>query len=119
MFPGLGGVVRPALLGAARCAVAEADELVRRASPGDDVTPIGEGTLLDWIYPPDDVTYAAVLAGTDLLCDRRLVLDGPSELPEHLRKAGAGRRIIMHGMHSVVDWLCSAVWEDGVLVRSL
>jgi hypothetical protein len=25
----------------------------------------------------------------------------------------------MHGMHSVVDWLCFAVWEDGVLVRSL
>ena len=25
----------------------------------------------------------------------------------------------MHGMHSVVDWLCFAVWEDGELVRSL
>jgi hypothetical protein len=32
---------------------------------------------------------------------------------------GAGRRIVMHGMHSVVDWLCFAVWEDGRLVRSL
>jgi hypothetical protein len=53
------------------------------------------------------------------LCDRRLVLDYPSELPEHLRSAGAGRRIIMHGMHSVVDWFCFAVWEDGRLVRSL
>jgi hypothetical protein len=36
-----------------------------------------------------------------------------------MRAAGAGRRIIMHGMHSVVDWLCFAVWEDGTLVRSL
>jgi hypothetical protein len=25
----------------------------------------------------------------------------------------------MHGMHSGVDWLAFAVWEDGVLVRSL
>jgi len=25
----------------------------------------------------------------------------------------------MHGMHSVVDWLCFAVWEDGRLIRSL
>lgn len=25
----------------------------------------------------------------------------------------------MHGMHSVVDWLCFAVWENGKLVRSL
>jgi len=48
-----------------------------------------------------------------------LVPDRPSDLPEHLRKAGAGRRIIMHGMHSFVDWLAFAVWEDGVPVRSL
>lgn len=32
---------------------------------------------------------------------------------------GAGRRVIMHGMHSVVDWPCFAVWEDGRLIRSL
>ncbi len=57
--------------------------------------------------------------GAELYCDRRLVLDRPSQLPEHLRQAGAGRRIIMHGMHSMVDWLGFAVWEDGVLVRSL
>ena len=25
----------------------------------------------------------------------------------------------MHGMHSVSDWLCFAVWENGSLVRSL
>jgi hypothetical protein len=25
----------------------------------------------------------------------------------------------MHAMHSVVDWTCFAVWEDGTLVRSL
>ena len=25
----------------------------------------------------------------------------------------------MHGMHSVSDWLCFAVWENGSLVRAL
>jgi hypothetical protein len=30
-----------------------------------------------------------------------------------------GRRICLHAMHSVVDWLAFAVWEDGELVRSL
>jgi hypothetical protein len=113
------GDLRPALLGATRCDLAEAEDLVQQAYPGYHMTPIGDGTLFDCPYPPDDVTYATVLAGADLLCDRRLVLDRPSELPEHLRKAGAGRRIIMYGMHSVVDWLCFAVWEDGELVRSL
>ncbi|WP_405115983.1 hypothetical protein OG559_14525 [Micromonospora sp. NBC_01405] len=108
-----------ALRGATPCDPAEAEELVRWAHPEYEVSRAGDGTLFDRPYPPDDITYAAVLAGAELLCDRRLVLDRPSALPEHLHAAGAGRRIVMHGMHSVVDWLCFAVWEDGELVRSL
>lgn len=113
------GDIRPALLGATRAERSEAEELVRQVHPGYLVEPADESTLFDDVYPPDDLTYAAVLAGAELYCDRRLVLDRPSELPEHLRRAGVGRRIIMHGMHSVVDWLGFAVWEDGVLIRSL
>jgi hypothetical protein len=113
------GDLRPALLGATRSERAEVERLVRQHYPGYLVASADDGTLSDDLYPPDDITYATVLAGTELLCDRRLVLDYPSELPEHLRNAGAGRRIIMHGMHSVVDWFCFAVWEDGRLVRSL
>lgn len=112
------GDLRPALLGATPCDPAEAEAVVRRILPGYGVTPDGDGTL-DATYPPDYVTQVAVLAGAEVLCDRRLVLDRPSELPEHLLRAGAGRRIVMHGMHSVVDWLSFAVWEDGRLVRSL
>ena len=113
------GDIRPALLGATRSDRTEVEQLVRQVHPGYLVTPAGDGTLSDDIYPPDDTTYATVLAGAELVCDQRLALDRPSELPEHLLAAGAGRRIIMHGMHSVVDWLCFAVWEDGRLVRSL
>ncbi|MGX6607983.1 DUF6928 family protein, partial [Micromonosporaceae bacterium Da 78-11] len=112
------GDLRPALLGATRSDPAEADEVVREIFPGRDVIPAGSSTL-DVTYPPDDFTQVTVLAGAELLCDRRLVLGRPSELPEHLLRAGAGRRIIMHGMHSVVDWFCFAVWEDGKLVRSV
>ncbi len=83
------------------------------------MTLAGETTLVEGANPPDDVTRVAVLAGADLFCDWRLVLDRPSQIPEHLLEAAAGRRIIMHGMHSVVDWLCFAVWEDGQLIRSL
>ncbi|MER7333665.1 MULTISPECIES: DUF6928 family protein [unclassified Micromonospora] len=113
------GDIRPALLGATRSNRAETEALVRQVHPGYVVEPADDGTLFEDIYPPDDVTYATVVAGVELYCDRRLMLDRPSELPEHLRQAGAGRRIIMHGMHSVVDWLGFAVWEDGVLIRSL
>jgi hypothetical protein len=113
------GDIRPALRGATRSERAETAALVRQVHPGYVVEPADDGTLFDDVYPPDDVTYATVMAGAELYCDRRLVFDRPSALPEHLLQAGAGRRIIMHGMHSVVDWLCFAVWEDGVLVRSL
>lgn len=113
------GDIRPALLGATRSERSEVEELVHEIHPGYLVGSADDGTLRDGLYPPDDITYATVLAGAELFCDRRLVLNRPSELPEHLRNAGAGRRIIMHGMHSVVDWLGFAVWEDGILIRSL
>ncbi|GAA3746107.1 DUF6928 family protein [Micromonospora maritima] len=112
------GDLRPALRAAVPSDPAEAEAAVRQALPGYEVTPAGD-SVLDVTWPPDDVTHVAVLPGATLLCDRRLVLDRPSELPGHLLRLGAGRRIVMHGMHSVVDWLCFAVWEDGKLVRSL
>jgi hypothetical protein len=113
------GDIRPALLGATRSERSEVEELVRRVHPGYEVATAEDGTLWEDCYPSEDITYATALAGVDLFCDSRLVLDRPSELPKHLQEAGAGRRIVMHGMHSVVDWLCFAVWEDGRLIRSL
>jgi hypothetical protein len=113
------GDIRPALLGATRCERSEAEEAVRRIHPGYEVAAAEDSSLLEDVYPADDITYATVLAGAELFCDRRLVLDRPSKLPKHLLEAAAGRRILMHGMHSMSDWLCFAVWEDGRLVRSL
>ena len=113
------GDLRPALGGAVPADPGEALDLVRELHPGYEVTPIGDGPLGDYCYPPHDTSYATVLAGAELFCDRRLVSDLPSRLPARLLQAGAGRRIIMHGMHSSSDWLGFAVWEDGELVRSL
>lgn len=112
------GDLRQSLRTAALPDQAATTALVREAFPGYEVTP-GEDQNLGITYPPDEVTLATVLPGAALLCDNRLVLDRPSELSDHLIDLAAGRRIVMHGMHSVVDWLCFAVWEDGRLVRSL
>jgi hypothetical protein len=112
------GDVRSALAGVSDPDRAAAERLVRRVHPGFAVEEIADGTLAG-TYPPDDVTCGLSVAGVDLVIDRRLMLDRPSELPEHLRRLGAGRRIVLHGMHSVVDWLAFAIWEDGTLVRSL
>jgi hypothetical protein len=113
------GDIRPSLLGATRCEPGEAEELVRLVHPGYEVVPADDGTLGEDVYPPEDVTYVAVLAGADLTCDRRLMFDHPSQLPTHLLEAGAGGRILLHGMHSVSDALSFAVWEDRQLIRSL
>ncbi|GID29354.1 DUF6928 family protein [Paractinoplanes brasiliensis] len=112
------GDLRQVLPGPAAPDPGPAEALLHKIFPGYAVTPAGVSTL-DVTYPPEDVAHVAVLAGAELVCDQRLVLDRPSELPEHLIEAGAGRRIVLHGMHSVVDWLGFAVWEDGKLVRSL
>ncbi|MER7274527.1 hypothetical protein ABT369_08730 [Dactylosporangium sp. NPDC000244] len=113
------GGLRPALRGAVRSEPAQVIDRVRELHPGYEVTAIGDGSLGDYAYPPDDTSYATVLAGAELFCDRRLICDRPSQLPDRLLEAGAGRRIIMHGMHSASDWLCFAVWDNGDLVRSL
>jgi hypothetical protein len=113
------GDVPSALLGATRFGRSEAEKFVRRVYPGYGLAPADDGTLEHGVYPADGITYATVLAGVDLICDRRLMFDRPSELPAHLLAIGAGRRIVVHGMHSVSDWLSFAVWEDGRLIRSL
>ncbi|MEU7868880.1 hypothetical protein [Dactylosporangium sp. NPDC049140] len=99
---------------------APVEELVRRAFPGYDVRrdPTEDSSLLD-TYPPVDVTYATVRPAASVLLDRRLAFDYPTRLDAHLLGLGAGRRTILFGMHSVVDWLGFAVWDDGVLVRAL
>lgn len=59
------------------------------------------------------------MPGVDIACGWQLVGEYPSELPAHLVAASAGRRLVLHAMHSVVDFLAFAVWEDCRLVRSL
>ncbi|GAB3850072.1 DUF6928 family protein [Dactylosporangium cerinum] len=109
------GDLRTVLRGAVRSDPAEVIDLVRRLHPTYEVTPIGDGSLGEDTYPPDDTTYATVLGGAQLFCDQRLVAYDTAQL----LRAAAGRRLIMHQMHSAVDALSFAVWENGDLVRSV
>ncbi|WP_372499361.1 DUF6928 family protein [Streptomyces lichenis] len=63
------------------------------------------------MYPPAGLTYAGSFAGVELVCDRRLMSVRPSELPAPLHETAAGRRVLLHAMHSVSDSLTFAVWE--------
>jgi len=113
------GDVRSALSTMADSDPGAAASLVRRAFPGRTVTADGGTSLWDAVFPEPYVAYAASHGGVDLLADRRLMFGRPSDLPEHLHAIAAGRRIVLHGMHSVSDWLSFAVWEDRRLIRSL
>jgi uncharacterized protein DUF6928 len=88
-----------------------------RAGPAGAAGP--GGTLGDEIYPAEGIVYAGSFPGIDVLCDRDVMTGRPSQLPGRLLAPGAGRRVTLHAMHSASDWLGYAVWQDGVLVRSL
>jgi hypothetical protein len=77
------------------------------------------GFLSDHIYPPEGLVYAGSFPGVDVLCDRAVMADRPSQLPAQFHLPGAGRRMILHVMHSVSDWFGYALWHDGTLLRSL
>lgn len=94
--------------------------LVNRTNPGWDRTaPPLSGSLDGDVYPRDGTVYAGAFPGIDILCDRQVMLDRPSLLAPHLLRAAPRRKVILHAMHSVVDWFAFAVWENGALVRSL
>ncbi|MET7397944.1 hypothetical protein ABZS66_31090 [Dactylosporangium sp. NPDC005572] len=93
--------------------------LAERLHPGYRIEPGDGDNLWEGCYPPDDTLYALSVPGLDLACDKRFMLDRPSRLPPHLLRLGAGRRVLLHAMHSGSDWLAFAVWENGALVRSL
>lgn len=93
--------------------------MMRRLYPGAEIEECEGSNLYDGVYPPKGAAYAASWPGVDVIGDQRVMIDAPSQLPEHLVAASAGRRLVLHAMHSVVDWLAFAVWEDGHLVRAL
>ncbi|MFF0387589.1 DUF6928 family protein [Kitasatospora sp. NPDC004615] len=99
----------------------QAAALLARIRPGHrlDAGNDEPWALAEALYPPEGTVCALSVPGLDLICDQEVMLGLPSQLPEHLVAAGRGRRLYLHAMHSVSDWLAFAVWDDGRLVRSL
>jgi len=93
--------------------------LVAATHPAWEGTASSDGDLLDGCYPPEGTVYAGSFSGIDILCDRDVMDYLPSEFPARYLDAAAGRRVILHAMHSVSDTFAYAIWENGSLVRSL
>jgi hypothetical protein len=93
--------------------------LVAATHPAWEGTASSVGDLFDGCYPPEGTVYAGSFPGIDILCDRDVMDYQPSEFPARYLDAAAGRRVILHAMHSVTDTFAYGIWENGGLVRSL
>ncbi|HEY1628097.1 MAG TPA: hypothetical protein VGG16_30345 [Streptosporangiaceae bacterium] len=94
-------------------------DLMARAYPGWTATPTEGEFLHDATFPPEGIAYAGSFPAADIICDQEFMLEHPSQLSPNLVALGEGRRLVLHTMHSVVDFFAFGVWEDGTLVRSL
>jgi hypothetical protein len=93
--------------------------LVAATHPAWEGTASSDGSLLDVCYPPAGMVYAGSFPGVDILCDGDVMDYLPSEFPTRYLDNAAGRRVLLHAMHSVTDTFAYAIWENGRLVRSL
>ena len=93
--------------------------LVAATHPAWEGAASSQGNLFDDCYPPEGTVYAGSFPGIDILCDRDVMDYQPSEFPARYLNAAAGRRVILHAMHSVTDTFAYAIWDNGSLVRSL
>lgn len=75
------------------------------------------GADLSYTYVCDGVVVAGCFSGLHIIAASEVAIDRPSQLADKF--IAAEGKTILHAMHSVVDWFAFAVWEDGVLLRSL
>ncbi|MBK8018139.1 MAG: hypothetical protein IPK20_16380 [Betaproteobacteria bacterium] len=75
------------------------------------------GADLSCTYVRGDTVIAGCFPGLRILGASEVAIDRPSRLPSKF--IAAQGTTLLHAMHSVVDWFAFAIWEDGVLRRSL
>lgn len=116
MDPGVN--VRKVLQGKPSSDAARAASLASSLFPGAKVRKIGDGTLGESLNPPDGEAYIGCYPGLTVIAAPELGADDPTATPSRFLRPGPGR-VVVHAMHSVVDWFAFAVWEDGKLRRAL
>ena len=92
--------------------------LLNRLYPGEKLEKIEDGDL-SYTSPPDDVIYAGHFDGVAVIAAKEFGIDNPSKINNRFISESPFKNIYLQAMHSVVDWLAFAKWEDGGLSRSL
>ncbi len=94
------------------------DSLIKKLFPNEKMEAIADGHLA-YTHPPNDIIYAGCFGGVSVVAAKEFGGDYPSKVDPRFLDPSLGAHIYLHAMHSVVDWLAFAKWENGTLVRSL
>ena len=97
---------------------ARALDLAGRLFPAESLQPLPDGDLSRTSPRGRDIC-AGCYADVSVIAAEELAIDVPSKLPARFLDEARSRRVVLHAMHSVVDWFAYAIWQDGQLQRSL
>lgn len=92
--------------------------LVAELFPSETLVPAGDGDLTH-TCPPDDQVVAGCFPGVSIVAAKEFGIDYPSRLDPRILRRFATQELVLHAMHSVVDWFAFAVWNRGKLTRAL
>ena len=93
-------------------------ELGKRLFPSDKLESLNDATL-SFTCPPDNELVVGCVSGISILAAKEFGIDRPSQLPAIFTSQAPMGTTYLHAMHSAVDWFAFAVWENGILRRSL
>lgn len=94
------------------------ENLAKTLFPNEKLTLLGDGDL-SFTCPPDNELHIGCFKGVSIVAAKEFGIDYPSTLPPKFIDACANGKVILHAMHSAVDWFAFAIWENGTLIRSL
>ncbi len=93
-------------------------QIVADLFPKEELELIEDGNLC-FTCPPKYEIVAGYFLGVFVVAAEDFALDYPSKLDQAFLQSKYGGTVILHAMHSVVDWFAFAIWKDGELQRSL
>jgi hypothetical protein len=96
----------------------ETSRIAQALFPRETLDPLEDGDL-SCTCPPDDVLCIGCFPGVTVMAAKEFAIDYPSKLPTPFISSGSSGTILLHAMHSVVDWFAFAQWTNGRLTRSL
>jgi hypothetical protein len=74
---------------------------------------------LSYTCPDGTEVCAGCFPGVSVFAAEEFGIDYPSKLPQFYIDSCGHKNVVLHAMHSVVDWFAFAVWRNGELVRAL